>query len=97
MQREGSVIGEAVECPPTWRRQCASQQAVGTLVEEGAGLLPVPGRGQVANAALADIDLAWYGTARQYYRLLQALAPAHGRVVPEQNAVGVKHVVRVPR
>ena len=49
---EGAVVGEAVERPPAGTRQRAGQQPVGALVEKGAGLLALPGRGQVADRRL---------------------------------------------
>ena len=46
MDGEGAVIGKAVERAAPGQRERAGEQPVGPLVEESAGLLPVPGRGR---------------------------------------------------
>src|SRR5207244_12316524 len=52
VEREGAVVGEAIECLSSRERQLARAQPVGPLVEEGAGLLPGPGRREVAHPGL---------------------------------------------
>jgi hypothetical protein len=56
MQGERSVVAEAVERPPA--RDGSRESTVLTLIQEGAGLLPIPRRGQIANAVFHDLDLS---------------------------------------
>ena len=54
---EGAMVGKAVEGAAARRRELAGQNAVGPLIEKRAGLLPVPGCGEVAHARFAHLDL----------------------------------------
>ena len=55
VQRERSVIAEAVECAAA--RPRADQDAILALVEERAGLLPAPRRREKPDSVFVDLDL----------------------------------------
>ena len=50
---------------PPGAASLTGEQPVGPLVQERAGLLARPGRGEVANRALPDLDLCRHGAADQ--------------------------------
>jgi hypothetical protein len=92
VQREGAVIGEAVERAAAGPGERARHDAVGALVEEGTRLLAGPRRGPVAHRALAHLDALRHRAERQLHALPQALAAPHGDVVAEQDALGPQHL-----
>ena len=80
------MVGEAVQRSTTRPSERPGEKPMGTLVQERSGLLPVPGRSQVADRALPDFDLARDFARDQLDALAQALASAHGDVVAQEDA-----------
>ncbi len=62
--------------------------AVLPLVQEGAGLLPGPGGGEVAHTVLRYLHGLRDRTERQDDLERQPLVAPHARVVPQQDALG---------
>ena len=57
MKSERTVVAETIE--RTSSRDPANQNAILTLVQKRAGLLPVPWRREVSNPVLHDFDFLW--------------------------------------
>ncbi len=87
MQCERPVVGEQVERPPAGRGVRRHERAVLALVEEGAGLLPRPGRGEVTNVVFRDLHRLGNRAERRDDLEGQPLVPPNARVVAEQEAL----------
>ena len=92
VQRERPVVREAVEGAAA--RDAAGEHAILALIEKGAGLLPVPRRGQVADAVLGHLDLARNVAVEQLRGARETLLRAHGGVVARENAVGREQLAK---
>ena len=63
MQRERAVIAEAVERAAAG--DLAGEAPILALIEERAGLLPAPGRGEVSHPVLLTLDPFGDGAAQE--------------------------------
>lgn len=61
--------------------------AIGTLVQERAGLLAGPGGGEVSDGSFPDLHTFRDASPGELHVLAQRFVPAHRRVVPEEDAV----------
>ena len=86
------MIGEAVQRAAARAGELRGKEAVGPLVEEGAGLLAGPGGREVADPALAHFDLLGHAAVGERDLLRQALPPPHRRIVPQQDPLGREDV-----
>ena len=88
MEREQTVIGEAVERSTSRNGEPSCQEAILPLVEKGSRLLPVPGIGEVPDAALAYFDSIGHGAGWEHRIETQSLPPAYRGIVTEENSIG---------
>jgi hypothetical protein len=91
VQCKRAMVGEAVEGLSVLHRELPGADPVGALIEKGAGLLPGPGRGEVPDRALPDLDLLGDGAERRLHGKRQSLAPANRSVVAEQDSRRIEH------
>ena len=91
---ERAVVGEAVERPPARAREPAGQEAVGPLIEKGArsSVRPRARPGSGPPPSRTSISLGHGARAPAPTRRVEPLAPAHRRVVAEQDAVGLEEL-----
>jgi hypothetical protein len=91
MNRERAVIGKAVEGSSALRHEPSGQQAIGPLIEKGAGLLAVPRCREVLRRPLPYLDLPRHSPLDLDQLGRQCLAPASRGIVPEEDTLGAEH------
>jgi len=83
VQGERSMVAEAIERATA--RDCAHEVPVLALVEERAGLLARPGRGEEFHAVLVHLDLARDVTVQDNGLARQAFLRSQWHIVPRQD------------
>ena len=92
MKSEGAVIGKAVERSSGLGHELAREQAIGALIEEGAGFLTVPRGRQVQRLSFPHLDFPRHRSVHLERLRRQSFAPPRWSVVTEQNPFGLKQL-----
>ncbi len=91
MDGEQSLVGEEIE--RTAPRPGAHHHAIDALVQEGAGLLSVARRDEVADLPFADLDGLGHGAGGHFDSVGEPFVSADRYVVAKQDAAGPKHLL----